>query len=373
MYIPILPTLPLSIVFQKKKFSIEEFLGENITTFRYGRDAIWWGLKALNIKKGENVLLPCSVCEAIIQPFLSLNINIKLYQFDKTLNYDIKEIEGKIDRNTRAIYIIHYFGFPRNLLAIRNFCDRKQLYLIEDCAHSFPGKHRGKLLGSYGDVSIFSLRKILPIPDGGSLRINRTVNNTFHIPEARDWSKKSVLEGVKLVLKDLAIRNVIPWKFIKKMGTLLPYNGPPVSIKDNVEDYSYSMEMSYLSKKIMEKLNIEDIVNRRRANYKYWLSNMDLLPNFIPLYPDLPEGVSPYSFPVIVKNRDYLVKKLEREGIFLEPTLNPPFYGLKNLLNKGERFIDTEYLEKRVLSLPVHQSVDLKLLEKIRKKIAKVL
>lgn len=372
MYIPTLQTLPLNIIFKKDVSDIADILGKNVITFRYGRDAIWWGLKILDIKEWENVLMPASFCDAVIQPFLSLDINIKLYQLDKKLNYNIEEIKRKIDENTRAIYIIHYFGFPQNINPIRRLCDEEKLFLIEDCAHSFLGKYQGRLLGSYGDISIFSLRKFLPVPDGGCLKINRTFK-CFPVPELNGWDVKSALTTIKLLSKELAMRNIIPLKSIKKMWSFLnlPKSTPVFNPSENEDKYSYNMKMSFFSENIIKKLNMEEIVRKRTNNYDYWLSNINTLPNFTPIYPYLPEGVNPYSFPVMVEERDRLLKRLEIEGI--EPAFNPPFYNLKNLLNKEERFEDSEYIAERLISLPVHQSLNPDLLEKVRRRMVKVL
>ena len=81
-------------------------------------------------------------------------------------------LENKITRQTRAVLIIHYFGFPQPIHKIREICNKKDVLLIEDCAHALFSSHGEEAIGSEGDLAIFSLRKTLPLPEGGGLLIN---------------------------------------------------------------------------------------------------------------------------------------------------------------------------------------------------------
>jgi dTDP-4-amino-4,6-dideoxygalactose transaminase len=69
----------------------------------------------------------------------------------------------------RAIVVVHYFGLPQPMTAIRRFCDERTITLIEDCAHALFGKADDQPVGSIGDYAIASLTKFLPTSDGGCL------------------------------------------------------------------------------------------------------------------------------------------------------------------------------------------------------------
>ncbi len=65
---------------------------------------------------------------------------------------------GKI----RAALVYHQYGFPQNMDEIVDYCDRKGIVVIEDCANLFEGFYKGKRLGTLGLASIFSFSKVFP-------------------------------------------------------------------------------------------------------------------------------------------------------------------------------------------------------------------
>ena len=71
---------------------------------------------------------------------------------------------------TRAIILQHTFGMPAELEKARAFAKRNNIFLIEDCAHSFGVIIDGKMLGNEGDASFFSFGrdKVLSSVFGGA-------------------------------------------------------------------------------------------------------------------------------------------------------------------------------------------------------------
>jgi DegT/DnrJ/EryC1/StrS aminotransferase family len=75
-----------------------------------------------------------------------------------------------ITSRTRAIVVIHEFGYPHPRLGeLIEIARARQIPLIEDCAHSLDSSVDGTPLGSFGDFAIFSLSKVLPVTAGGVL------------------------------------------------------------------------------------------------------------------------------------------------------------------------------------------------------------
>ena len=99
----------------------------------------------LNIKKDDEVIMPSygyvSLCNAIVlrggKPvFAEINPD--------NLNIDPKDIESKITKKTKAIYIIHYGGNACYMDEIIKIKKKYNLFLVEDAAHAFLGKHKKK-------------------------------------------------------------------------------------------------------------------------------------------------------------------------------------------------------------------------------------
>jgi perosamine synthetase len=130
-------------------------------------------LRALNVKPGDTVLVPSYHCTSVVEPILQYGGDVKCYNVGLDLQPDIDDIEKRIDARTRVVLVVHYFGFPQPIVKIKEFCKERGLYLIEDCAHVLQGRTEERIvLGTSGDISIFSWRKFLPVYDGGQLVIS---------------------------------------------------------------------------------------------------------------------------------------------------------------------------------------------------------
>ena len=129
----------------------------------------------LNIKKGDEIIVPSygyvSLCNSIV---LRGGIPIFAEVNPKNLNIDPDDIERKITKKTKAIYIIHYAGNSCDLEKIIKIKNKYNLYLVEDAAHAFLGKYNDKFLGTLGDIGVFSFHETKNITGGqaGCISIN---------------------------------------------------------------------------------------------------------------------------------------------------------------------------------------------------------
>ena len=74
---------------------------------------------------------------------------------ENTLNFDLNNLPyEKID----VICVTHYFGYTCNMDLLSQICKGNDIILIEDCSHCHGGQYNGKPLGSFGDLSVFSLQ-----------------------------------------------------------------------------------------------------------------------------------------------------------------------------------------------------------------------
>ena len=83
----------------------------------------------------------------------------------------LPDIEAALTDRTRAVVVYHMAGYPAPLVELKNLCDRYRVPLIEDANNSFGATVNGKLVGTFGDFSIFSFyanRQINAI-DGAAL------------------------------------------------------------------------------------------------------------------------------------------------------------------------------------------------------------
>ena len=89
------------------------------------------------------------------------------------LNQDAADIESRITERTRAIMVVHLFGYPVDMDAILDVARRHNLPVIEDCSQAHLAEYKGRLVGTMGDMGCFSLGgKPLTAAGGGILITN---------------------------------------------------------------------------------------------------------------------------------------------------------------------------------------------------------
>lgn len=122
-----------------------------------GTDALLLSLKALDIKSGDEVLTPAlswiSTAEVISQ------LGAKPVFVDVDPDYftiDLVKAKQVVNSKTKAIIAVHLYGQPYDLHALRDFCKKHKLFLIEDCAQAHFSAFAESLAGTVGDVAAFS-------------------------------------------------------------------------------------------------------------------------------------------------------------------------------------------------------------------------
>jgi len=131
---------------------------------------------AIGIEPGDEVLCPSFTYWASIVQVLHLGGVPVFCEIDPdTLNIDPADIERKITRRTKAIVVVHMLGMPAEMREILRIARRAGLRVIEDASHAHGARYRGRMVGSLGDVSFFSLQtsKLMVGGEGGLFCTNR--------------------------------------------------------------------------------------------------------------------------------------------------------------------------------------------------------
>jgi perosamine synthetase len=143
----------------EKKF--KDYLPVNHAfSFNSGRSCLMAILSSLNLEKNDEILLQTFTCNAAVNPILWSNLKpvfIDVNQDD--FNINIQDLKNKITVKTKAVIVQHTFGLPAELDEIIEICQKNNLILIEDCAHSLASKYKGKNVGVFGQVSFFSFSR----------------------------------------------------------------------------------------------------------------------------------------------------------------------------------------------------------------------
>jgi perosamine synthetase len=342
--------------------------GRPIHYLFWARNAMYHGLAALGIQPGDNVLVPAFHCTSVVEPILKYGSEAKFFDINADLSPNFDDIKAKIDRRTRAIVAIHYFGFPQPIQKLRELCHAHNLYLIEDCAHVLTGKTPdGTSLGDAGDISIFSWRKFLPVYDGGQLVINNP-KLTLDV----EWEKGDAILSLKIV------KNTFERLFADASGSWLRRvssffdarsflfrswmtTGSAAQAR-MVNSYEVTfnadclnLSMSGISRCILERTNIKKVVEDRRRNYQRLGDVVQTLRGVTLLHPTLPEDVCPWVFPLLVDRVKDLHVILRARGI--------PATTWGGVIHRSlplERFPIVRMLYDNLVFLPIHQSLKLR-------------
>lgn len=143
-----------------------------ITATNSATAALHLALILAGVKEGDEVISPAFT-------FISTN-HVILYQraipvfcdIDKdTLCADPQDIIKKITPKTKAIIVVHYGGHAVDMDPIMKIAKKKKIAVIEDAAHAFGGKYKGKMLGTIGDYGCFSFHAVknIAMADGGAI------------------------------------------------------------------------------------------------------------------------------------------------------------------------------------------------------------
>jgi len=140
-----------------------------------GSAALDIAIKALDIKKGDEVIVPTFT---IISPVQSITnagaIPVLIENEESTWNMDVLKIEEKITNKTKAILVVHIYGLPVDMDPILHLCEKYNLLLIEDAAELHGQTYKNRKCGSFGHISTFSFypNKHITTGEGGMLVCN---------------------------------------------------------------------------------------------------------------------------------------------------------------------------------------------------------
>jgi len=122
-----------------------------------GLDALFLALKSLNIKEGDEVIVPSNTYIATALAVTYSGARPVFVEPDiRTFNIDPKRIEEAITEKTKAIMPVHLYGQACDMDTIMDIAKKYNLYIVEDCAQAHGATYKGKVIGSFGDAAGFS-------------------------------------------------------------------------------------------------------------------------------------------------------------------------------------------------------------------------
>ena len=146
--------------------------GQAVST---GTIAIQAALKAIDIRPGDEVIVPAYTWEGTVGPVLLLNAVPVFVDVDPdTYCLDAKLVEAAITPKTKAFLPVHLGMRFADLDILVPLAAKHGIKIVEDCAHAHGGTWRGKGAGSIGDLGAFSFQssKLITSGEGGAVITN---------------------------------------------------------------------------------------------------------------------------------------------------------------------------------------------------------
>jgi perosamine synthetase len=341
-----------------------------------GTAAVFQAFLALAMPVGSVALCPSYNCGHEIEPLSRLGLGVRCYRVTSELEPDLEDIERRMDRKVKALLVTHFFGFGQPLEELRALCDRRGVFLIEDCAHAFLSDNASGNLGHLGDAAIYSIRKTVPLPNGGAVIFNNpslAVRGALEPPPLlTTWLKGLELarkSAVDRLADDRSWRQLLPLVALAPLvgaGNLLQRCHPVGSATcydPDDDDFNFNPRimgwgMAACSRRLLDRLEWRSIAARRRHNYRFIVEGLGRGEGYRVLRPELPDYACPLFLPVLVDRRVEVFQHLLRHRIY-----SAIWWDQRHPVVPWEEFPEASELKEKVLSLPVHQDLDQRQLE----------
>jgi CDP-6-deoxy-D-xylo-4-hexulose-3-dehydrase len=245
------------------------------------------------INKGDEIITVAAGFPTTVAPIIQNNcipvfLDIKIEDY----NIDVKYLKQAISKNTKAIFLAHTLGQPFDLDTVKDFCQENNLFLIEDSCDALGSEYKGKLVGSFGDLSTYSFYPAhhITMGEGGAIATNRPVLKRA-VESFRDWGRDCWCEpGQDNTCK-------------KRFDHDFP--GMPIGYdhKFTFSHIGYNLKLTDMQAAIgcSQLTKIQKFISNRRQNYDFYAKNLEGIKNIILPVSDSNVKASPFGFPISIK------------------------------------------------------------------------
>lgn len=132
-------------------------------------------LKSIKIKKNDEVIVPAQTFVSTGSSVVNAGGSPVFCDTDNNFSIDLEDLKSKISKKTKAVIVVHYAGLiQENIFEIRDILQKRNIFLIEDCAHASGAKINGIMAGNIGDFGCHSFysTKIMTTGEGGMITLN---------------------------------------------------------------------------------------------------------------------------------------------------------------------------------------------------------
>ena len=303
--------------------NISKFCGtKRCVALNSGTDALVFGLSALGVKRGDEVITPPNSFIASTSAIIHLGAIPVFVDVLPDQNIDPSKIERAITKRTKAIMPVHLTGRMSRMDEIKFIADKYCLPIIEDAAQAIGSKYLNIPSGKWGKIGCFSAHPLK--------NLNACGDSGF------------------LVTDDEEIAKMI--KSLRNHG---------MSDRNTVNHFGYVSRMDSIQATILNYRlkKLDRVIKKRRNNADLYYNNLDRNKIFIPNLKQ-EEFNTYHTFVIQVENRDKLKKDLLNKGIETSIHYPIPIHLQPASLKLGYKIGDFKLAEEqsnKILTLPINQ------------------
>jgi len=335
-----LATGPLT---QKFEAELSKYFGDRkAACFTSATAGLHASLIAIGIKPGDEVITTPLTFVATANVIAMLGARPVFVDIERdTFNIDVKKVEAACTEKTKAIMPVHYAGLPVDLDPLYEIAKRKNLRVIEDSAHAVGTSYKGRKIGTFGDIQVFSFHPIKNMTSGeGGCVVLDSENEMKTLGLQR-------FHGIDRSIWD---------RFSKNGSTYYDIVFP--GFKSNMSDIQAAIGLHQLSEVEMMNERRRRLANRYREAFADMGDKLTM--QGIPQYDFVHSG---HLFPICVvdsEKRDDFMSFLKENSIGTTPYYTPlhlfSYYQKEFGFKKGD-FPEAEYVGERIVCLPLYYAL----------------
>ncbi len=303
-------------------------------------------LKKKQISRGDEVITVAAGFPTTITPIIQFGaVPVFADICPGTYNIDVSQLEVALSKKTKAVMLAHTIGNPFDVAAVRTFCDRHNLWLIEDNCDALGSQYklagRWQYTGTFGDVgtSSFYPPHHITMGEGGAVYTNN--EQLIQIVKSfRDWGRDCYCKP--------GCDNTCGKRFSQQLGQL-PFGYDHKYIYSH---FGYNLKLTDMQAAIgcAQLKKLPDFIEARRNNWQYFADELADIDKFFILPTAIESGrPSWFGFVLTVKNsapfsRDKIVSYLESRNIqtrmlFAGNIVRHPCFDEMRKTSKGYRVV----------------------------------
>jgi CDP-4-dehydro-6-deoxyglucose reductase, E1 len=287
-------------------------------------------LRGRQIKRGDEVITVAACFPTTISPIVQYGAVPVFVDMELThVNVDVTQLEKAFTSKTKAVMIAHTLGNPFDVKAVKNFCDKHSLWLIEDNCDALGSMYDGRPTGTWGDIgtSSFYPPHHMTMGEGGATYTSNPLLKKIMI-SMRDWGRDCYCKS--------GVDNTCNSRFSRKFGDL----PKGYDHKYVYSHFGFNLKVSDMQAAIgvaqLEKF--PEFVEKRKENHSRLVDGLKGLEGFISIQAASPNSdPSWFGFLITVNNGMNFTRnnmsiflednKIQTRNLFAGNILRHPLFG----------------------------------------------